>query len=159
MPRTKELSSDQIAEQHFELHGPYDRDQTIKAVYVIDHLVRYLNYATSEPTGLPYPASIYDLIGTLKDTASKLPQTLQQTGHRLGALAQDPTFVDRSMPSFWDRKVEAHDSAVTRAEQARAELDRARALAQELAAQLETVQGLISSLGMDFPDTDDEDED
>lgn len=161
MPRTGNktpLSSDEIVEQHFPLYGPYDRDTTVRAGFTMAELTRYLNYATAEADGLPFPVALYDLIGALNVVAQRLPQALEQSGQRLGQLAELPEFVNRSMDYLAEPET-AHANAVEVAAQARAELQRAAGLARGLADQLATVQTVISPLGMNIAFDDDEDED
>jgi hypothetical protein len=155
---TDTRTADEIVYDLLPLHGPYDRDRTLRAGYLIDELFRYLNYATSNAEALPYPASLYDLVGVLKTAADKIPQALQQSSQRLGAIAGDPAFVNRTMDYIADHDA-AHDDAVATTGQARAELQRAGALAKELAHQLTTVQNLLSPLGLSTVFDDEEDDD
>lgn len=154
---TDTRSAEEIVYDLLPLHGPYDRDRTLRAGFLIDELWRYLNYATSNPEALPYPASLYDLIGALKTAADKIPQALQQSGHRLAAMAGNPAFVNRDMDYFTDQAA-AHGDAVVTTEQARVELQRAAALAQGLATHLAAVQNLLSPLGLSTIDEEDEDD-
>jgi hypothetical protein len=144
-----------VVDQLWPLHGPYGPDATALAVKTADQLIRYLNYATQHAEAMPWPGTAYDLVGTLKTTADKLPQLLDQTGRRVGELAQMPECADFTMP--YHREPEpAHDHAVALVDQARAELDRAAALARELSAALAAAQNLLSPVGLNI-DPEDED--
>jgi hypothetical protein len=72
-------SADEIVYDLLPRHGAVRPGRTVRAAYLIDELFRYLNYATSNAEALPYPASLYDLIGALKTAADKTPQALQQS--------------------------------------------------------------------------------
>jgi hypothetical protein len=160
---TDTRTAEEIVYELLPLHGPYDRDRTVRAGYLIDELIRYLNYATTNAEAMPYPAGLYDLVGVLGAAAGKLPQVCQQSGHRLKQFATDPEFVNRSMDFYRTPEAAqaAHADAVVRAEQAHAELQHAGALARSLADQLATVQNLLSPLGLNtsFDDDDEDGED
>ena len=138
--------AEDIVHELLPLHGPYSRDNTIRACTLVDELIRYLNYATQHAEGLPWPVAAYDLIGALKVATGKLPQTLRQTGVRVGAFAKDPNVVNRSMD--YRAPEAAHTDAVARSISARAELNHAANLARELSARLTAAQTLLSPIGL-----------
>jgi hypothetical protein len=150
-------SAEDIVQELLPRYGPYNRDNTVRAGYLIDELVRYLNYATQHAAGLPWPVAAADLVGVLTAATGKLPQALEQTGRRLDTFAPWPEFVDRR-GDFHRQPERAHAEAVARAELARAELAQAAAIAGELSARLATVQNLLSPLGLNAAVDDEDDE-
>jgi hypothetical protein len=157
MARTTTKTVEEIVEDLLPLYGPYDRDNTTRAAYLIAELVRYLNYATQNDESLPAPIGAYDLIGALKVAADRLPQALNQTNRRLAQFAQDPNVVDRRA-DYHREPAAAHAAAVEQLTQARAALHAAAAHAAALSRQLATVQNLLSPVGLNTAPTTDGDE-
>jgi hypothetical protein len=79
------------------LDGPHSDEHTAGAARLTAEAIRFLNYATGHhaDSGLTYPATAYDILGSLSATAHRLPQALQQLAawldaeHAAGRLADD----------------------------------------------------------------------
>jgi hypothetical protein len=72
-----------------ELHpdGPHSGDYTVRTAWAFAEAVRVLNYATGSHAGqgLPYPATVYDVLGAMKTGAQRLPQLFRQLTEFLDA--------------------------------------------------------------------------
>lgn len=62
------------------LNGPHSPDHTAQAAFLAAETVRFLIYATGThaAAGLPWPSASYEVLGSLKIAADRLPQLLNQ---------------------------------------------------------------------------------
>jgi hypothetical protein len=66
--------------------------------YLAAEAVRWLNHATIDPGGYPYPADVYSAIGHLQTLLQRLPQALRQTAHALEVMDAAGRTVDVFRP-------------------------------------------------------------
>ena len=96
------------AELAAAIDGPYREDRTTGAAELAAEALRYLNYATGPHAGLPYPATVYAVAGSLSLAAGRLGQLMTNLGVYLsrelaaGRLGEDSgadpaTTVDRTL--------------------------------------------------------------
>ena len=151
---TDDRHADEIVNALLPLSGPYSPDQTVRAVFMISELVRYLNYATQEPAGLPYPNTPADVLGGLHEALKKVPQLLEQLQQRLSQFAADPAVIDyRRLDAD---TAAAHESAATQIAEANAFLDTAAAQIKALDQTITTAQNRLNGVGV--PHTSDDEE-
>jgi hypothetical protein len=80
----------ELAGYLFPLNGPHTEDNTARAASLVYELVRYLNYATANPAGLPYASGVGYLTGNIHGALALLDQTLTQTADRFRELCRLP---------------------------------------------------------------------
>jgi len=85
---TPRLSTAELADRLTAgLDGPHADEDTAGAAHLAAEAIRFLNYATGSHAGegLTYPATIYDIAGSLSRAAGLLPQLCGQLAAWLDA--------------------------------------------------------------------------
>lgn len=111
--------------------GPHDAERTRQLGHTLTEIIRVLNHATRDLSGLPYPGTAYDLLGSLTSVVGGLSQLLGQVGDRLVELHATGRLQVRQGEHAGnpDRAVARADDSLTEAAQAAAELRQALARA------------------------------
>lgn len=152
---TTENMREQV-ERMFPVDGPHSPEQTVAAAGALAHLVRYLNYATSRGRGpcqgVPYPGTVYDVIGNLRTLAERMPQLMEQTGERLRELAERP---DAAQAPGGDALYPEQETPERTALAVRYELDRVGALFVDVRTRLGHAQVYAGRLYLTDTDGDD----
>jgi hypothetical protein len=88
--RFDDATLDEHVETLFLVDGPHTPDKTAAAGRAMAGLARYLAYAAERESGTPYPATVYQVIGSLSDTTARLGEVLERTNRRFRVLAAQP---------------------------------------------------------------------
>ncbi len=121
------------AELAAAIDGPHREDRTTGAAELAAETLRYLNYATGLQAGLPYPATVYSVTGSLSLAAGRLGQLMANLGG----------YLNRELAAGRLGEDSGADPAATVA-QALYHLSVAAAAASDLAAALSAVQSDLS---------------
>ncbi|MFB4273079.1 hypothetical protein [Nonomuraea sp. GTA35] len=78
-----------MTELHLDPGGPRSGDDTRAMAAGLAECVRVLNHHTMDAAALPYPSTVYDVLGSLRAAAAGLDQLLRQLDARL--VAQEAT--------------------------------------------------------------------
>lgn len=130
----------EVVEQHWPYDGPYGHYRTGAAAAALERLVRYLNNATGKASALPYPSTAGDVITDVRAAAHGLDQLLTQLADFYERQAWDN-------PNLYDDRSDPDHPASDTAHNLAGALESARAIAGQLAAQLEHAAGYASHLG------------
>lgn len=137
----------------FPVDGPHSAALTGWAGSALTAVIRFLNYATGadrRETGCPYPATAYDVIGSLHRAVAMLDQTLSQSGARLADAAAAPTaYLSRPLG---DPRWPDYPTPQATAEAAIAELREARARLQAAERKLSRAHVYAGRIGQVQPD-------
>ncbi|MCZ7478915.1 hypothetical protein [Micromonospora sp. WMMC273] len=153
--RLRTLTGHELVRELFPTDGPYDDERTSRAAVVLGEVVRYLNYATAAEVGMRYPSTAGDLIGSLRTVFQRLGQTLDQTGHRLSVIADQPdAYVNNPRPE--DREHPNMPNPQETALVTATQLDHLRAGLTDALALLSTAQIYANRIGLHLTDDDEE---
>ncbi|WP_188187975.1 hypothetical protein [Nonomuraea sp. SYSU D8015] len=67
--------------------GPHDDDSIRHAAQAFAEAVRVLNHATRNPDALKHPATVHDVLGSLRDGMQRADQMFGQLSNRLTQMA------------------------------------------------------------------------
>ncbi|MGI5208979.1 hypothetical protein ACQEU6_46375 [Spirillospora sp. CA-108201] len=134
-------------------HGEHSAQYTEHVAHTISEAVRVLNYASGEyaEKGLPYPATIDSVIGSLRAAAGGMDQLGRQLVDRLTRMRDDGVLAVRGGEHAGDPAAAVQSANAALARVALAAIDLEQALAD--------AQSQTGAIGMVFTPDDDEDQD
>lgn len=78
-----------MADYRLDTDGPHSDDYTRQVAQAFAEAVRVLNHATLNRDGVTYPATVHDVLGSLRDGIQRLDQTLHQLNQHLTRFDRD----------------------------------------------------------------------
>lgn len=78
-----------MADFHLSVDGPHSDDYTRHVAQAFAEAVRVLNHATLNRDGVTDPATVHDVLGSLRDGIQRLEQTLHQLDGHLARFDRD----------------------------------------------------------------------
>ncbi|MFB4275815.1 hypothetical protein ACBJ59_11020 [Nonomuraea sp. MTCD27] len=72
---------------HLNVDGPHDDDSIRQTASAMAECVRVLNHATRDPDAVKYPATVHDVLGSLRDGVQRMDQLFRQLDDRLRSMA------------------------------------------------------------------------
>jgi hypothetical protein len=133
------LDVEDVIGETWPLNGPYGEYETNNAASAIGELVRYLNYATQYPEGVPYPSTAGSVASRVGSAISLLDQTLEQLINRVKVFQSNPDLYGDDAPSRDQRNaagLEHVERALVKLGQARRDANLVRQTLSEAASQL-----------------------
>ncbi len=132
-------------------HGLHSPDYTAKVGNAFSEAVRVLNYASGQyrDVAVPYPITVYQMLGELVAGAGGLDQLLRQLGEQLEALGSAGRLEVRHGPHLGDPLAAVAAAPV--------ELEEAGAAADRLCRALQRAHGVVGAIGMPYDALDEDD--